>query len=103
MSKHLRTQLSALAGAAALAVLGFAMVFSVPRRTLPGIIALAIVAHLVRSFFLDLGAALQQRCMRQHFKAILTYRFMQFTGSYRGNHFHRRMSREHKESYFYPR
>ena len=30
-------------------------------------------------------------------------RFMQFTGSYRGNHFHRRMSREHKESYFYPR
>jgi uncharacterized membrane protein YjjB (DUF3815 family) len=43
---------------AGVAVLGFAMVFSVPRRTLPGIIALAIVAHLVRSFFLDLGAAL---------------------------------------------
>jgi uncharacterized membrane protein YjjB (DUF3815 family) len=43
---------------AGLAVLGFAMVFSVPRRTLPGIIALAIVAHLVRTLGLDLGAAL---------------------------------------------
>ncbi len=43
---------------AGLAVLGFAMVFSVPRRTLPGIIALAIAAHLVRSLGLHLGAAL---------------------------------------------
>jgi uncharacterized membrane protein YjjB (DUF3815 family) len=43
---------------AGMAVLGFAMVFSVPRRTLPGIVALAIVAHLVRTLGLDLGAAL---------------------------------------------
>ena len=43
---------------AGLAVLGFAMVFSVPRRTLPGIVALAIGAHLVRTLGLDLGAAL---------------------------------------------
>ena len=43
---------------AGVAVLGFAMVFAVPRRTLPGIVALAIVAHLVRSLGLDLGAAL---------------------------------------------
>jgi uncharacterized membrane protein YjjB (DUF3815 family) len=43
---------------AGLAVLGFAMVFSVPRRTLPGIITLAIAAHLLRSFALEQGAAL---------------------------------------------
>ncbi len=43
---------------AGLAVLGFAMVFSVPRRTLPGIVALAIAAHLVRSLALELGAGL---------------------------------------------
>lgn len=43
---------------AGLAVLGFAMVFSVPRRTLPGIVALAIAAHLLRTFALDLGAGL---------------------------------------------
>jgi uncharacterized membrane protein YjjB (DUF3815 family) len=43
---------------AGVAVVGFAMVFSVPRRTLPGIVALAVVAHLVRSVGLELGAAL---------------------------------------------
>ena len=43
---------------AGLAVLGFAMVFSVPRRTLPGIVALAIAAHLVRTAVLELGAPL---------------------------------------------
>jgi uncharacterized membrane protein YjjB (DUF3815 family) len=43
---------------AGLAVLGFALVFAVPRRTLPGIIALAIAAHLLRSFLLEQGAGL---------------------------------------------
>jgi uncharacterized membrane protein YjjB (DUF3815 family) len=43
---------------AGVAVLGFAMVFSVPRRTLPGIVALAVMAHLVRSLGLEIGAAL---------------------------------------------
>lgn len=43
---------------AAVAVLGFAMVFSVPRKTLPGIMILAVAAHLLRSFCLHLGAAL---------------------------------------------
>lgn len=43
---------------AGLAVLGFAMVFSVPRRTLPGIVLLAVGAHLVRSLFLHLDAGL---------------------------------------------
>lgn len=42
---------------AGLAVLGFAMVFSVPRKTLPGIVVLAILAHLVRSVVLNAGAA----------------------------------------------
>lgn len=45
---------------AGLAVLGFAMVFSVPRRTLPGIVLLAIGAHLMRSYFLHLGAGLPE-------------------------------------------
>lgn len=43
---------------AGLAVLGFAMVFSVPRRTLPGIVVIAICAHLVRSVCLELGVVL---------------------------------------------
>ena len=43
---------------AAVAVLGFAMVFAVPRSTLPGIMALAVAAHLLRSFCLQEGASL---------------------------------------------
>lgn len=43
---------------AALAVLGFAMVFSVPRKTLPGVMALAVGAHLLRSVCLEQGASL---------------------------------------------
>jgi uncharacterized membrane protein YjjB (DUF3815 family) len=42
---------------AGVAVLGFAMVFSVPRRTLPGIAALAILAHLVRAVMMELAGA----------------------------------------------
>lgn len=62
-----------------------------------------VFRYFLSAVFIDLGAALQQRCMRRHLKHILLYRFMQFTGSFRGNHFHRKMSRELKESYFYPR
>jgi len=43
---------------AAVAVLGFAMVFAVPRRTLPGIMLLAVVAHLTRSVVQELGGSL---------------------------------------------
>ena len=43
---------------AAVAVLGFAMVFAVPRSTLPGIMALAVAAHLLRSFCLYHSASL---------------------------------------------
>lgn len=42
---------------AGVAVLGFAMVFSVPRRTLPGIFALAALAHLVRAIVMDVAGA----------------------------------------------
>jgi uncharacterized membrane protein YjjB (DUF3815 family) len=43
---------------AGLAVIGFAMVFAVPRRTLPGIAMLAVLAHLMRALLLDEGASL---------------------------------------------
>ncbi len=43
---------------AAVAVLGFAMIFAVPRRTLPGIMLMAVAAHLLRSFCLEQGASL---------------------------------------------
>lgn len=51
----------------------------------------------------DCGAALQERRLLRTGSSILTFRLMQFWGSYRGNHEHRRLSRNMKERYFYPR
>lgn len=65
------------------------------------------LADVTRYFFsallLDLGAALQQRQTQSNFANIVRYRFNQFRGSHKGNGFHRQVSREMKETYFYPR
>ena len=52
---------------------------------------------------LDMGAALQEKKLLSLFTEIIAFRFMQFWGSYCGNNEHRRISREMKERYFYPR
>jgi rhamnosyltransferase len=62
-----------------------------------------ISRYFFSAVLLDLGAALQERQLRGHFANILRYRYNQFRGAYKGNHFHRRLSREVKEAYFYPR
>jgi rhamnosyltransferase len=62
-----------------------------------------ISRYFLSAVLLDIGAALQQRCLRHNIKKILQYRYMQFSGAYRGNHFTRKLSRDLKESYFYPR
>jgi len=59
--------------------------------------------YFVSAVMLDCGAALQQRMLTGKAREILLYRLMQFWGSYRGNHMHRRLSRAMKEAYFYPR
>lgn len=62
-----------------------------------------VIRYFFSAVFLDLGAALQERQMRKHFFPVLRYRYNQFHGAYKGNHFQRRLSREVKEAYFYPR
>jgi len=63
-------------------------------------------ADLTRYFFgavlHDFGAAINERCFRRKAAEIIAYRFMQFTGSYRGNHSQRVLASEMKEQYFYP-
>jgi glycosyltransferase involved in cell wall biosynthesis len=51
----------------------------------------------------DMGAAILKRRFLSTVPEILVFRLMQFWGSYRGNHEHRRLSREMKEMYFYPK
>lgn len=59
--------------------------------------------YFFSALLLDMGAALQQSVLTSEFLDILRYRFRQFRGSYRGNHIHRKLSRQAKEAYFYPR
>ena len=64
-------------------------------------------ADFARYFFsavlLDSGVALQERRDASTYLDIAAFRLMQFWGSYRGNHEHRKLSRQMKEKYFYPR
>ena len=62
-----------------------------------------VVRYFISAAMFDLSVALQQRSAIRNLKNIFLYRLMQFTGSYRGNHFHRQVSRSMKDRYFYPR
>ena len=59
--------------------------------------------YFVSAVLLDSRAALQEGELWKRFPEIVMFRLMQFWGSYRGNHEHRKLSRERKEQYFYPK
>ncbi len=59
--------------------------------------------YFIGAIWLDFPVALQQGILSKKAKEIFVYRLMQFWGSYRGNHFHRKLSKKRKEAYFYPR
>lgn len=50
----------------------------------------------------DWTTALQQGRLAKSVLEIAKYRFCQYYGSWRGNHSHRKMSRESRERYFFP-
>ncbi|CAG4884359.1 Glycosyl transferase family 2 [Georgfuchsia toluolica] len=55
------------------------------------------------SIFHDCGEAIQSGQFIKYAPEIVMYRISQYWGSYRGNHYHRKISRQRKERYFYPR
>lgn len=59
--------------------------------------------YTVSAILLDVGAAMQMHVLRKTLGEIILYRFSQFWGAYRGNQFHRNLSRRRKEMYYYPR
>lgn len=61
------------------------------------------VRYFSSAVVLDTLEAAQQKILARSLKDIVLYRLMQFWGSYRGNHYHRKLSRERKEKYFYPK
>lgn len=50
----------------------------------------------------DLVAAAREGCLWRNATDILRFRWMQYWGAYRGNHEHRKLSKEMKMRYFYP-
>jgi len=51
----------------------------------------------------DFGVALEQRSLLKHVAGITAFRWMQFWGTYRGNHEHRQISARKREEFFYPK
>ena len=64
---------------------------------------LDFLRYFTASVLLDTSYALQERCWLGSAGEILLFRFMQYWGSYRGNHEHRRMAEREKRRYFYPK
>jgi rhamnosyltransferase len=58
--------------------------------------------YFLSALMLDSGAALEQKCFTRKFGEIVMFRLMQYWGTYRGNHEHRKLSHQAKEAYFYP-
>ena len=64
---------------------------------------LDFLRYYISAIFLDMGTAIQEKSFVNTLGKILLFRLMQFWGSYRGNHEHRKLSKEMKEKYFYPK
>ena len=58
--------------------------------------------YFSRGIIRDLVAGLPTTLTPKTFQQIIRYRYHQYAGSYRGNHLHKRMSHELRDSYFYP-
>lgn len=59
--------------------------------------------YFASGVLLDASRAIQDRCFWANAKELFLFRLLQFWGSYRGNHHHKRLTREEKERYFYPK
>ena len=55
------------------------------------------------ALLMDAGAALKGRMFWRRIGEITLFRLMQYWGSYRGNHEHRKLSERLREEYFYPK
>jgi len=60
------------------------------------------VRYFSAGVFLDLKAAIGEGVFFKRFSEIISFRAMQYLGTYEGHNEHRRLSRAQKEAYFYP-
>lgn len=60
------------------------------------------IRYVFVGIFSDMAKALDERILIKNIKSIVLFRVCQFYGAYKGNHEHRKLSRNKKEKYFYP-
>ena len=63
---------------------------------------LDMVRYIISGVFKDWGQSIKQGLFFKHCVSIWRFRVNQFTGSYKGNHIHRQVSKKTKHKYFYP-
>lgn len=62
-----------------------------------------LIRYYTSSVFSDIAAALRKKVFLRKLGEILLFRLMQFWGTYKGNHEHRKLSTARKNNYFYPK
>jgi len=58
---------------------------------------------VLAGIFSDSASAIKEKIFFKEVLGILSFRFLQYWGGYKGNHIHRRLSNEAKQKYFYPK
>lgn len=61
-----------------------------------------LLRYFSRGVIRDLSAGFPATLSPKTFQQIICYRYHQYIGSYRGNHLHKKMSSELRDTYFYP-
>lgn len=61
-----------------------------------------VIRYTISAIIMDFRSAIHRKCFLTTWREIILFRFMQYLGSYVGNHEHRQLSRAKKHQYFYP-
>lgn len=64
---------------------------------------LDVVRYFLAAVVHDMKLATDKKVFFCEFRGIILFRLMQYWGTYRGNHRHRKLSAKKKEAYFYPK
>lgn len=62
-----------------------------------------MLKYIIIGILKDFKVALKERVFFKELASICAFRYVQYSGAYKGNHIHRKLSREMKMKYFYPR
>lgn len=62
-----------------------------------------LIRYILSAVMFDISVAIEEKKLMKNVTSIFGFRVMQFWGSYRGNHEHRKLSNRMKERYFYPK